>query len=206
MASPNRRAQRIQGRRLAPPARVNPLHLARMLRRRKLAGLIVVLLIIVSISVLDRRIGVLPVDDDWHRYHGQSFEVARVIDGDTLVLPVPDGDEPTTHVRLWGVDTPEMNRQHPDRPPEPLAQDATDFTQSVTKNQRVTLHLQSHRLRGGFGRLLAYVELPDGTDLNARLIKEGLSEHDDRWSHDRAELYGILEQQARENRRGVWDR
>lgn len=175
-----------------------------MLQRRKAGAIVIALAIIVLIALLDRWGGVLPVDDDWHRYHGQTFEVTRAVDGDTLVLNTPDGDEATTRVRLWGVNTAEMNVSDPARPPEPLAQEATDFTQRLTQGQRVTLHLQDHRLRGGFGRLLAYIELPDGRMLNAELIKSGLSKHDDRWSHDHAQAYDELEQQARKDRLGFW--
>lgn len=197
--SPNQRRSR-QPREV----RIDPLKLGRMLQRRKAAGLILALAIIVVIALLDRWAGVLPVDDDWHRYHGQTFEVTRAVDGDTLVLNVPDGDEATTRVRLWGVNTAEMNFSDPNKLPEPWAQEATDFTQRLTQGQRVTLHLQDHRLRGGFGRLLAYVELPDGRVLNAELIKEGLSKHDDRWGHDRLQAYDALEDQARQDRRGLW--
>lgn len=175
-----------------------------MLKRRKAAGLVIVLLLVLSISLLDRWAGVLPVDDDWHKYHGQSFEVLRVIDGDTIDLGVPDGEYKTTRVRLWGVDTPEMNPHDPDTPPEPLAEQATQFTRENVHGRRVTLYLQEHHLRGGYGRLLAYVELPGGGDLSAMLIEAGLSEHDDRWGHDRAPGYEALEQKARKNRRGLW--
>lgn len=175
-----------------------------MLRRQKAAGLVIALLLILAIALLDRWAGVLPVDDDWHRFHGQSFDVLRVIDGDTIELSVPDGEYATTRVRLWGVDTPEMNAGDPRTPPDHLAQEATGFTRQAVHGQRVTLHLQDHQLRDRYGRLLAYVELPGGKDLNALLIENGLSEHDDRWGHDRASAYEALELQAQANRRGLW--
>ena len=175
-----------------------------MLQRRKALGLVIALVIIVLIGAADRWAGLLPVDDDWHRYHEQTFEVARVIDGDTLDLRFPDGDKATTRVRLWGVNAAEMNARDPNKGPEPWAQEATDFARQLAQDQRVTLHLQANRLRGGFGRLLAYVELPDGRTLNAALIENGLSKHDDRWGHDRAQAYDTLEQEARQDRRGMW--
>ncbi|MBU0718691.1 MAG: hypothetical protein KJ749_10620, partial [Planctomycetes bacterium] len=33
-------------------------------------------------------------NDDQSRYHNRTFRVARVIDGDTLDIAVPDGDQP----------------------------------------------------------------------------------------------------------------
>lgn len=189
--------------RTSRPIRVDPLKLGRLIQQKKFGTALLVIALIVLVSLLDHWAGILPVYDDWHRYHGQSFDVMRVVDGDTLVLDIADGEEPTTRIRLWGVDTPEMNSRSSE-PPEPWAQEATDYTQSLTANQRVTVHLQDHRLRGRFGRLLAYIELPDGTVLNAALIEQGFSKHDDRWGHDQGPAYDALEQQARQNRRGMW--
>lgn len=186
--------------------KVDPQRLGRALKQRKAAGLLIALIVIVALALLDHAAGVLPVSDDWHRYHGQTFEVLRVIDGDTFDLSVPDGERATTRVRLWGVNTPEMGKPSKDTPPQPWANEATEFARDLLAGQRVTLYLQEHRLRGGYGRLLAYVRLPDGRFLNAALIENGLSKHDDRWGHDRAETYEQLEQEAREGRRGMWAR
>lgn len=195
-------AQRL--RRQRERGKVDPIQLGRLLKQRKAAGLIIALVIIVAIALLDRGAGLLPVDDDWHKYHQKTFKVMRVVDGDTLDLSVADGDHATTRIRLWGVDTEEMNFNDPDTPPDPWAQEATDFTRRLTEGQRVTLHLQAHELRDSYGRLLAYVELPDGRFLNAALIEVGLSEHDDRWGHDHADDYEALELQAQRNGQGKW--
>ena len=184
--------------------KLNPRQLGRTLKQRKAIGLVVVLFLIIAVAVLDRGVNLLPVGDDWHRYHEQRFEVLRVIDGDTIDLRSPDGDRKPTRVRLWGVDTPEMGSTERDTPPEPFAVEATEFTTLATKGEHVRVHLQRHRLRDRYGRLLAYIELPDGRILNAELIENGLSEHDDRWGHDHAEHYGRLERQAREARKGIW--
>lgn len=183
---------------------MNPIALARQLRRRKAAGLVIALLLIIAIALIDRLGGALPVGDDWHRYHDKSFEVVRVIDGDTLDLRIADGERQTTRVRLWGVDTPELARPGRDGPSEPFAEEAAALARELAEGRRVRLYLQEHRVRGRYGRLLAYVELPDGRVLNAELIEQGLSEHDDRWSHDRSEAYEQLEQRARAQRRGLW--
>lgn len=183
---------------------MGPRRLGRWLRQRKAAALIIALFLIVAIAVLDRGINLLPVDDDWHRYHGQAFQVIRIIDGDTLELDTRDGDRPTTRVRFWGVNTPEMGNRERQTPPMPFAIEATEFTTRAAKGQRVTVFLQRHRLRDRYGRLLAYIELPDGRILNAALIENGLSKHDDRWSHDQAGHYDRLEQQARKAQKGLW--
>lgn len=185
-------------------AKLNPQQLGRALKQYKATGLLIVLFLIVAVAVLDHKVNLFPVDDDWHRYHEQRFEVLRVIDGDTIELRAPDDKRKTTRVRLWGIDTPEMGNRERDTPPEPFAVEATEFTTLLTKERRVTVYLQRHRLRDRYGRLLAYIELPNGQILNAELIENGLSQHDDRWGHDRAEDYDRLEQQAREARKGIW--
>ena len=199
---PTRRPRRKQRGRAR--STLDPLALRRRLSKRRLASLILACLIIFAITLLDHAAGVLPVGDDWHRYHGRSFEVARVIDGDTIVLHVPDGDSPTTTVRFWGVDTPELAKPGTDRPAEPFAEAATAFTRERVQGSRVTLELQDYRLRGRYGRLLAYVVLEDGSVLNAELIENGLSKHDDRWGHDRSADYAELERRARVEKRGLW--
>lgn len=187
----------------AKPIRVDPLRLVQLLRRRRYGAFAIVLFLIIAIACIDRVGGVLPVDDDWHRYHGKRFEVVRVVDGDTLHVRMADGDEATTKIRLWGVDTPELNRSS-DEPAEPWAQAASDFAHDRLEGQSVTLYLQEHRLRGGFGRLLAYVTLDDGGVFNAELIEKGYTEHDDRWSHDRSDEFEAIEMQARQEEVGVW--
>lgn len=183
--------------------KLDPFFLSRAIRRKNAWVVLVVLIVLLAVGVLDQGVGVLPVDDDWHRYHGRRFEVVRVIDGDTLDLRVTDGDEALTRVRLWGVDTPELHTRDP-RPAEPWAEEALAYSQGLVEGRWVTLRLQPDRLRGGFGRLLAYVQTDDGVVLNAGLIEEGLSSHDDRWGHDASDAYEALEQQARRAGLGMW--
>jgi endonuclease YncB( thermonuclease family) len=184
------------------PTRHDPLQLGRLLKRRKALGFVVTLLVVLAIALLDHKAELLPVGDDWHRYHEQSFEVLQVVDGDTVVIRADDGDRGSTRVRLWGVDTPELARDG--RPAEPLAEEATEFVRLAVDGQRVTLHLQRHRVRDDFGRILAYVESEQGKDLGEALIDEGFSKHDARWSHDRSERYDAAQRRAREARRGLW--
>lgn len=168
-------------------------------------GTLVLLLgVLAVLVVLDRAGPGLYVTDDLRRYDGKTFEVAWVIDGDTLDLRVPDGAHATTRIRLWGVDTPEQASQDGSRAAEPLSEEATAFTRGLVQGRRVTLHLEPQRERGRYGRLLAYVELPDGTLLNARLIEAGLSPADDRWSHSRSDQFARLEAEARRRGVGLW--
>ncbi|MEM6457975.1 MAG: thermonuclease family protein [Planctomycetota bacterium] len=181
------------------PDPVRYLQRRRKRRRVAAAGLLVVGAVL---FVVDRSGLLLHAGSDWARYHGQTHRVAGVIDGDTLDLAVRDGRRSTTRVRLWGVDTPELGRDG--RPAERGAEAARRRAEALALDQPVKLTLQRHRVRDRFGRLLAFVELPDGRSLNATLIAEGLSPADTRWSHDRLGTHATLQTEARRRGAGLW--
>ncbi len=175
------------------------------MRGKRRGWYVVVTLMVALLLVLADRGGLLvDAGDEFARYDGQTFVVTRVIDGDTLDVDTPDGDERYTRIRLWGVDTPEMARRDPPRLAEPFAQEATDLTRGLVQGKRVRLILEPHRLRGNYGRLLAFVELPDGTLLNQALLSAGLTPADDRWSHRHIKGFESLEHEAREAGVGLW--
>ena len=192
------------------PRRPRPLatYLSGRTRTRRFVGAAGILLVILLI-VLDRA--VLYRGGEVGRYEGRAWRVVRVIDGDTLEINAPDvtptGDpSPTTRVRLWGVDTPERARADTGEPAEPFAEAATALARDLCEGKTVELQLQPHRVRGNFGRLLAYVILDDGTTLNERLLAAGLARADDRFSHQWDERYLLIEDQARKERVGMWGR
>jgi len=102
-------------------------------------------------------------------YINGSYEVERVIDGDTIVITYQDIEET---VRFIGVDAPEVNRI-----PEHTtcgARMAKEFVESKVLGQTVELKADpSQGDRDKYGRLLAYVFLEDGTDLGKSLYNEG---------------------------------
>lgn len=174
-------------------------------RNKRRRWYVVVTLGAAALLVLADRGGLLlDTGDDLARYDGRAFVVTRVIDGDTLEVDARDGDGRYTRVRLWGVDTPEMARRDPPRPAEPYAQAASEWTRRLAFGQTVRLTLEPHRLRGTYGRLLAFVELPDGTLLNESLLMAGLARADGRWSHRHLKRFEQLEEGAREAGVGLW--
>lgn len=175
--------------------------LRRQCRTRRALAILGVLLLI-ALFLADRQGWLLYQGDAMARYDGQSFHVDRVIDGDTLVIAAPDGDEPVTRVRLWGIDTPELARAG--QPAEPGADEARRFAERRVTGKLVRLELEPHRVRGSFGRVLAFVYGPDGRMLNEALLSAGLAEADDRWSHRHVERFELLEMQAQRDARGLW--
>ncbi|WP_253949132.1 thermonuclease family protein [Mangrovicoccus sp. HB161399] len=80
-----------------------------------------------------------------------------VIDGDTIVIG-------KTHVRLAGIDAPEMD--------QPYGRKAKTAMIALCRGHVVTAELEDH---GSYGRVVAKCFLPDGTDLSAALVEQGLA-------------------------------
>jgi len=154
--------------------------------------------------VVDHQGWLLYRGGDWQRYEGLWARVVKVVDGDTLELAVGDGESQVTRVRLWGVDTPELGRLGSGRANQPYALEASEYARGKAQGQRIRVRLERHQTRGKYGRLLAYVQLPDGSYLNEVLLVAGLAKSDDRFSHRWVERYELLEQQARYDKVGLW--
>ena len=174
----------------------------RYLAGKGVIGLLVIGLL-VALAVVD-RMGVFGRADepDWVKYHEKTFRVVKVVDGDTLDVDIPDGDHDSTRIRLWGVDTPETVK--PDTPVQHYGPEATRFVRRAADCGSVTLRLNETRTRGKFGRLLAYVILPDGRNLNRELIATGHGYADPRFEHPLKREFKLAQNSARDARRGLW--
>jgi len=171
---------------------------------RRLIKLAVVAAVLAALVLADRTgiFGRAP-KGDFAAYDGGTFPVCRVVDGDTLDIDTPDGHKPFTRIRLWGVDTPEMdwrNKRH-----QHFAPQATEFTRKAAGRQSVKVELEAGRgTRGRRGRLLAFVYLPDGRMLNRLLIAEGYGYADPRFDHSRKGEFARVQREAIKARRGLW--
>lgn len=98
-----------------------------------------------------------------------SGTVVRVVDGDTLVVSINNGDHT---IRLLNVDTPET--KDPSQPVECLGPQASKYLEEVLpKGTQVRLEFDVER-HDKFGRTLAGVFTPDGSLVNAEIAREGL--------------------------------
>ncbi len=120
----------------------------------------------------------------------------RVIDGDTLVLTGG------TRVRVLGIDAPEMERDG--QPADFLAHKAKAVLTELTLHRQIGLEYD--RLRyDHYGRLLAYLFLPDHTLVNAELVRQGLARVYFIGPNLRyREVLLAAQQGAIEAKRGVW--
>ncbi len=148
-------------------------------RRPVLAGGLAVVAILV---VYERGFGRLETHDDYTRYHDRIFDVVNVVDGDTLDVAAPDGDYPTTRIRLWGVDTPEVGSD--DQPAMYFGPEASSFALRRLMGRQARLVLSPTKTRGIYGRLLAYVYVgPCGEMFNESLLEHGYAYADCRCPH-----------------------
>lgn len=190
------------------PKYKRPARLTRRRRRmrqavRKFFFLAGVAAAVAGLVLADRAgfFGVAP-ENDWDKYQGGRFRVGRIIDGDTLDVDCPDGRFGRTRIRLLGVDTPETVK--PNTPVEHFGPQASQFTKSAAMGRTVTLRLDRVRTRDIYNRLLAYVILPDGTNLNKRLIAMGYGYADPRFDHPLKREFKQAQAKAMKGRMGLW--
>jgi micrococcal nuclease len=139
---------------------------------------------------------------DLDKYHAKTFAVTNVIDGDTLDIDVPDGRNKHTRIRLLGIDAPET---HAESGPMYFGPQAAEFAAQCALARQVEVYLdQTSETRGKYGRLLAYVKLPDGRFLNEVLLAEGLAYADLRFRHSLYNKYKQIESRARAAKKGLW--
>lgn len=106
---------------------------------------------------------------------GRPVRNARAVDGDTLDIQFVDSAK-REHVRLIGVNTPES--VDPRKPVQCFGKEAsahtTQLVAAITADAPAYVVVdQSQGERDKYGRLLAYVYLPDGSLLNERIIADG---------------------------------
>ena len=146
---------------------------------------------------------------DISKYHGRQFTVVKVVDGDTLDIDIPDlsadGGRQYSHtrIRLWGIDTPET--KDPRTGPMYFGKEASDFATKLAFGKQVTIFLDKDRKsRDKYHRLLAYIQLPDGTFLNEVLLNEGYAYAYLPFKHGLFNKYKQLESIARSQKKGLW--
>lgn len=132
----------------------------------------------------------------WH-------QVVRVIDGDTLDVNM---NGVIVRVRVLGIDTPET--VHPDKPVEHYGPEATREAKRLLVGYQVRIDTDPFRRQhvDKWGRLLAYVALPDGTDYGLRMLEAGYA-RENTFAGQRYMLqatYQDAQLRAWGNRRGLW--
>ena len=185
-----------------------------MSNRRRKTIFAIALLIIIVVILLDRN-GIRFLNPpgcqtnrqsnsalDVEKYHSKTFTVINVVDGDTIDIDSPDGQYNHTRIRLWGLDTPET--KNPKTGLMYFGPQASEFTKKLTLEKKVQLFLNDNKTRDLYGRLLAYVKLPNDKFLNELLLIKGFAYSDLRFRHGLYNKYKQLESVARSQKKGLW--
>mmetsp|Transcript_48296 Transcript_48296/g.117000 ORF Transcript_48296/g.117000 Transcript_48296/m.117000 type:complete len:246 (-) Transcript_48296:11-748(-) len=158
--------------------------------------------------------------------------VERVIDGDTMRVthcprfsscpPSASSSSPSTgrkriwdktlKLRIYGVDSPELQKKSTDPPSQPYADEARDFASQLVLGKKVRLKLLR---KDQYNRAIVKVETPRGIvpivgrrkDLSVELVRRGYATvyRGGGAAYDsKKELLEKLEAQARRRRLGLW--
>ena len=129
---------------------------------------------------------------------GELYPVVSVADGDTITVAIGGVNE---RVRLIGIDAPELHN-----PAECFAQESADHARGVLAGTSVHLVADpSQDDRDRYGRLLRYVFLPDGANVNADLVASGYAYEytfDDPYRYQ--DLFRADQRSAESGGVGVW--
>jgi micrococcal nuclease len=137
----------------------------------------------------------LAVEAPEGRAHARVLEVT---DGDTIEVELAGGE--IEKVRYIGIDTPEST---PDQPLECFGHEAAEANAALVERRTVELAF-GPELRDDYGRLLAYVLLPDAM-ANAELVAGGFARTLTIAPNDaRAPEFARLEAEAARMGRGLW--
>jgi micrococcal nuclease len=133
---------------------------------------------------------------------GTDGTVSRVVDGDTVDVALDNG--PIERVRLIGIDTPET--VDPRKPVQCFGQEASAHAKELLDGQSVSIEMNpSQADRDRYGRLLAYIWLPDGRDFGEAMIVDGFAhEYTYDLPYARQAAYRAAQGSAMAAQAGLW--
>lgn len=142
------------------------------------------------------------INSDFEKYHSKNFTVTNVVDGDTLDINCPDSQNRYTRIRLLGIDAPEIKTESGEMY---FGREASIFAKKSASGKHVSIYLdEGNSTRDKYGRLLAYVCLPDGVFLNEIMLSDGFAYAYTKYKHSFYNKYNQLESRARSNKKGLW--
>ena len=128
------------------------------------------------------------------------YSVSRFVDGDTIAV---DMNGHVEKVRMIGVDTPETHK--PNTPVQCYGPAAAAFTKNTIGTNHVRLESDALSTdRDRYNRLLRYVYLPDGTNINEKLIQNGYGFYYPYFPFTKSSQFAADQQAAMTAHRGLW--
>lgn len=177
--------------------------MTRRLRRPHKIGL-VSLLLIIAVAVAQQQGWIGPATKQVKQGVLTSqpglYAVQRFVDGDTIVV---DMNGTTETVRFIGIDTPETHK--PNTPVQCYGPAAAAYTKNRIGTQRVRLVADSlNTNRDRYNRLLRYVYLPDGTNLDQELVAKGYAFAYLSFPFSKSDDFAAAQASAKAANKGLW--
>jgi micrococcal nuclease len=164
------------------------------------SGLVLVAIIFVAVGQWQGWFGV--AGRGAMRLQPGQYAIDHYVDGDTIAVDM-NGHVET--VRFIGIDTPETHK--PNTPVQCYGPAAAAHTKNVIEAAGGKVRLVSDSLstnRDRYGRLLRYVYLPDGTDLNKLNIAQGYAFYYPYFPYSKSAEFAAAQKQAQAEKRGLW--
>ncbi|GEM_PF-935627 len=152
-----------------------------------------------------------PLPEVEQGYTSQAATVARIIDGDTIVVATKGTS--VERVRLLGVDTPEIFSENLPGKYGNITDTAcldrwgvtaAQFATQVLEGNTIELILRQPSERDRYGRLLAYAVV-DGKDFGALLLEKGYARVYTEIPSTRESSYLALQSSTMAERTGLWE-
>lgn len=150
------------------------------------------------------------------KYIKTHQKITKVVDGDGLFVVDMFGKN-ETEIRFLGIDAPEIRKSKKLKQDErethlpgelllELGQVSKNYLSLIaTEGTWVSVVMEQQHSYDLYGRMLAYVLLPDGSCLNEIMINEGYAKPYDKYWCVALSDYQILNNFARNNRRGLYN-
>ena len=121
-------------------------------------------------------------------------------DGDTITVKF---EGRTEKVRLVGIDSPELKDERQAYRDEAYA--ARDYSRLRLGGEQVTLETDARQGdRDKYSRLLRYVILDDGTNVNEEFVRKGYARVYDKFQFTLKPRFKAAEAEAKREKLGVW--
>ena len=129
-----------------------------------------------------------------------TYAVNHFVDGDTIAVNM---DGVVEKVRFIGVDTPETHK--PNTPVQCYGEAAAAHTKGLIGTNRVRLEADPKSTnRDRYNRLLRYVYLSDGTNVNENIIQEGFGFYYPYFPFTKSAEFATAQAKAQAEHKGLW--
>lgn len=128
-----------------------------------------------------------------------SYTVKQFLDGDTVLVDMNGTEE---KIRFIGIDTPETHKEN--TPVQCYGPAAAAYTKNRIASQRIRLVSDSLTTnRDRYNRLLRYVYLEDGVNLNLELVQKGYA-FAYAFPFAKSQEFNVAMEKAQADKTGLW--